>query len=92
MHQLGCKHLVAVGRSASPRRALEGVIGSTISRLKVLAARYHPGTVLRGALGVPCIRNPLHAELNPPPEDEMVSGRTLVRSMLKAGSRSGGTP
>ena len=34
---------------------------------------YVPTAVLGGALGVPCIRNPLHAELNSPPEGDVVS-------------------
>jgi hypothetical protein len=42
-------------------------------------------TVLGGALGVPSLRNPLHAELNSPPEGVTQSGLALVRTMMTVG-------
>ena len=57
-----------------------------------LCRRYHPIAVLGGVLGVPSIRNPLHAELKSPPEGATSVGLALVRSMLMTGSCDGGTP
>ena len=66
---------------------------SSVPRRERTVRRGYPRrTVLSGALGVPFFRNPLHAELNSPPEDGEISDRASVRMVMKVGSRSGGTP